>query len=875
MTRNKFIYGILFSFALASCMGVNETNPDEYLAPEDGGVSVSAENTLFFTLYSSVSEPERVKECGFYCGDAEDLSGAQKLSTSMTSGAFSKEILLKDYESVHYVCSYISNGLAEIRSDVKKIAVGPLSEYVTFGKPVVDSYVSSTKKAGLSVSFSAYEGVEVTSAGICYGESGTLSMENSSYVLADKIGQDYISAMIEGLVPGKQYYVRAFVKDGENIAYAATAPVNVYAVPEVKTLELKKITDCTAHIYAEVVDDCGKNIEERGFVWAEGDTNPTITSSRKSVPGQTGAFDAEIDGLKANTLYSVRAYAENAEGTAYGETLHFTTAVALPVVVTERVDDVTSSSAMVYAKVTDDGGETVSGFGVLLGTSSDIDPDTAQKFSASGSSSSFSVKVTGLTRKTRYYVQAYVTNSAGTAYGKAIELETMSELPVVSTVSVTDITDVSAKSGGNITDDGGDKITARGVVWGKTSEPVIENDAKSADGTGTGRYASDITGLTYETKYYVRAYAVNSAGTAYGEAVQFTTGKLDMSNVKNLAEAGTANCYIVSESGIYKFPAVKGNGNESAGNVASAEVLWESFGTSVTPKVGELVEDASYKEGQILISVASPYKEGNAVVAAKDASGTILWSWHIWLTDQPTEQVYYNNAGTMMDRNLGATSATPGDVGALGLLYQWGRKDPFLGSSCISSSVEAKSTGSWPSIAFASSNGTMEYATENPMTFICGATIASDWLYPSRNDRLWQSSKTIYDPCPAGWRVPDGDVWVKACGSSNGIYDYTYDSSNEGMNFSGKFGSVYIIWYPASGSYEDGTLSWVGEYGEYWSATSYSDDAYHMYFHDSGCVYPSSNGGKGGRANGRSVRCLKISEIDGDNEGFGGSDYEW
>ena len=873
MTRNKFIYGILFSFALASCMGVNETNPDEYLAPEEGGVTVSGENTLFLTLSSSVREPERVKECGFYCGDTEDLTGAQKLSSSMNSGEFSTELLLKDYESEQYVCAYISNGLTEKRSDAKKIEIGPLSEYITFGKPVVESYVSSTKKAGLSVKFFAYEGVEVTGAGICYGESNDLSMENSSYVQADKIGQDYISAVIEGLMPGKQYYARAFVKDGEDIAYASASAVNVYAVPEVKTLEVKKITDCAAHIYAEVVDDCGKKIEERGFVWAEGDTNPTHTSSRKSVPGQTGEFDAQIDGLKPNTLYSVRAFAENSEGLAYGETIHFTTAVALPVVITESVYDVTSSSARVRAKVSDDGGETVSGFGVLMAASSDIDPDKAQKFPASGSSSSFSVDITGLARKTKYYVQAYVTNSAGTAYGNVLELETLAELPVVSTASVTDITDIGAKSGGEITDDGGDKITARGVVWGRTFEPVIENDARSEDGTGTGKYTSAITGLSYETKYYVRAYAVNSAGTAYGEAVQFTSGKLNMANVNNLAEEGTANCYIVSESGIYKFPAVKGNSNESVGEVASAEVLWESFGTSVTPKVGELVESASYKEGQILISVASSYKEGNAVVAAKDASGTILWSWHIWLTDQPAEQVYYNNAGTMMDRNLGATSATPGDVGALGLLYQWGRKDPFLGASSISDDVVAKSTVSWPSAVFSSSiNGTLDFSVQNPMTFIGSS---------DTDLTRWKSNKTINDPCPTGWRVPDGGIngtWATALGTSSSFHK-PYDNSKKGINFAGKLGSADVIWYPASGYLYDthGGLTYVGQGGSYWSAASEEEYVPIFDFCDDN-IYKynvSTNGGLSLLATGLSVRCLKISEIDGGNEGFGGSDYEW
>ena len=880
MTISKFIYGILLSLALTACMGVNETTPDEYLVPKDGGVTVSGENSLFFTLSSSVREPERVKECGFYCGDTEDLSGAQKLPVSIHSGDFSEKILLKDYESDYYICSYISNGLTEIRSGVEKIEIGPLSDYITFEKPVVDSYVSSTKEAKISVEFSAYEGVDITSAGICYGENRDLSTENSSYVLADNIGQDYISAGIDGMIPGKQYYMRAFVKDGEDIAYAATTPVNVYAVPEVNTLEVKKITDCTAHIYAEVVDDCGKDIEERGFVWMKGDTNPTINSSHKSVPGKTGGFDAEIDGLKPNTLYSVRAYAKNAEGIAYGETIRFTTAVALPAVITERVADVTSLSAMVYARVSDDGGEAVSDFGILLGTSSDIDPDKAQKFRASGSSSSFSVKVTGLTRKTKYYVQAYVTNSVGTSYGKVIEFETYAEIPTVSTISVSNITDVSAVSGGNVTDDGGDEITARGVVWGKTQELSIENDAKSLDGKGAGKYTSSISGLRYTTVYYVRAYATNSVGTAYGEAIKFTTAELDITNVKDLATAGTANCYIVSSSGVYKFPAVKGNGNESVGAVSSAEVLWESFGTSVTPNVGDLIAYASYRDAQIILKTADSFKEGNAVIVAKNSSGDILWSWHIWLTDKPEEQVYYNNAGTMMDRNLGATSATPGDVGALGLLYQWGRKDPFLGSSSISSDIVAKSTVSWPSVVSSSSSkGTVEYAVKNPMTFITCNSSNYDWYYTgssSTDNTRWESSKTIYDPCPAGWRVPDGGsngVWSEALGSSSS-FDYTYNSTNEGMNFSGKFGSASTIWYPASGNryFDFGSLSRVGGYGYYWSVAPSSYYAYYLYFDYDGSVNPSS---LIPRAYGQSVRCLKISEINGDNEGFGGSDYEW
>lgn len=329
----------------------------------------------------------------------------------------------------------------------------------------------------------------------------------------------------------------------------------------------------------------------------------------------------------------------------------------------------------------------------------------------------------------------------------------------------------------------------------------------------------------------------------------------------NLSASGTANCYIVSEEGWYKFNAsVKGNGVEPLGDVVSAEVVWESFGTDVAPKVGDLVQSVVLSGDYLYFRTPDVLNEGNALIAVRDNDGNILWSWHIWFTDQPQGQVYYNNAGTMMDRNLGATSATPGDVGALGLLYQWGRKDPFLGSSSISSNALAKSTITWPS---ASSNGTIAYATANPTTFIEANGSNLDWCYTIDNTR-WttsETSKSIYDPCPAGWRVPDGGsngVWSKALGSS-----YTkpsYDSTNKGMNFSGKFGSASTIWYHASG-YRDfvgGGLNFVGDLGCYWSASPSSYSAYRLYFVDNGSVSPSSDGGF--HAGGYSVRCLQESK---------------
>jgi uncharacterized protein (TIGR02145 family) len=226
----------------------------------------------------------------------------------------------------------------------------------------------------------------------------------------------------------------------------------------------------------------------------------------------------------------------------------------------------------------------------------------------------------------------------------------------------------------------------------------------------------------------------------------------------------------------------------------------------------------------------------------------------------------------MMDRNLGATSATPGDVGALGLLYQWGRKDPFLGSLSISyyrryDMELAKSTITWPSYVNSnSSNGTIAYATAHPTTFITRNNSNEDWYYTdssSTDDTRWTTSdknKSIYDPCPAGWRVPDGGDygdWSKALGSSSYFTNYSlYDRTNEGMNFTNKFGSASTIWYPAAGYrlYRDGTLGGVSYDGLYWSASPYGDDAYSLDFDYDGYVDPSHTSY---RANAGSVRCIK------------------
>ncbi len=145
----------------------------------------------------------------------------------------------------------------------------------------------------------------------------------------------------------------------------------------------------------------------------------------------------------------------------------------------------------------------------------------------------FTSDLVNLTANTTYYVRAYANNSAGTGYGNEISFTTEEEEaeltpPTVITSEVIDITETTAVSGGNVTDDGGATVTARGICWSTSQNPTIDdNDGMTTDGNGTGTFTSDLVNLTANTTYYVRAYATNEKGTSYGDEMSFTTEEED------------------------------------------------------------------------------------------------------------------------------------------------------------------------------------------------------------------------------------------------------------------------------------------------------------------------------------------------------------
>ncbi len=195
-----------------------------------------------------------------------------------------------------------------------------------------------------------------------------------------------------------------------------------------------------------------------------------------------------------------------------------------PEISTSQLTDLGSASVTITGFVVAAGEEGFSEKGICYNKTGDptID-DEKEIYTGEDDGATFSVTLTGLDFSTTYYARAYGINSSGVVYGSDTTFTTLPVLATLTTAEATSITGISAVSGGEIISSGGSEITDRGVCWSTQHNPVIDNDSLTSDGTGTGAFTSEITGLNGVTTYYVRAYAVSEAGVAYGNEISFTT----------------------------------------------------------------------------------------------------------------------------------------------------------------------------------------------------------------------------------------------------------------------------------------------------------------------------------------------------------------
>lgn len=420
--------------------------------------------------------------------------------------------------------------------------------------------------------------------------------------------------------------------------------------------------------------------------------------------------------------------------------------------------------------------------------------------------------------------------------------------PQMRVLGVTDTTATSITVAAEIVGASGSEEIKYGFILGVDEDLNTENALQDVGQGNDGRafFKASFTGLDEFHEYCMRSYIVCESGLEYGDVFKVAT--LFDGDIMDLSADGTANSYIVSSYGKYKFKVAKGNlSSENLLNVGVADIVWESFGTSEIPKVGDLVRNLTYRDGYIHFDVLNPFKEGNALVAGKEYSwSSYLWSWHIWFTDCPEEHTYPNGTGVFMDRNLGATSASKGDACSHGLFYQWGRKDPFVGN--------AKATANYNTVG--RNDDCIGYGIREPKTFIRRNDRNSDWLFTGKSSvdtTRWGEEKTIYDPCPLGWKVPVGGengVWKSA-----GADSVKFDKVGKGVLLpTGNSGAD--VWFPAAGYLDpdSGKHTQQGITGRYWSTSFDGNRPFDFMFNSKGYSFPVNSDSP---AAGQSVRCMK------------------
>ena len=492
------------------------------VAPTPSTVAVTDINFTSATSGGSITSDgnDPITEKGVcWSTSSNPTTSDSKTSDGSGSASFTSFLTGLTPGTTYHIRAYATNSIGTGYGNEVTFATTPLAVPVlTTENPGSISFTTAVS-GGIVTSGG---GSDVTVRGVCWSTSQNPTITDAK--TTDGSGTGSYTSNLTDLVPGTTYHIRSYATNsvgtgyGDDLTFTTTAVV----LATITTRAITGVTYTTAASGGDISDTGGGSITAKGVCWSV-NPNPTVSDSHTSNGTGPDNYASNLASLKQNTTYHVRAYATNSAGIAYGNDLVFTTlAVSLATLTTTDITLITSTTAHSGGNITSAGGGNISARGICWSTSAS--PTIAGSHTADGTGTgTFPSDMTGLSSTTMYYVRAYATNEAGTSYGNELTVTTLTvTLPVVTTASVTSVTGISASTGGNVTDAGNGTISARGVCWGTTTGPTIAG-THTTDGTGTGSFTSNLTGLAGSTTYYVRAYATNSAGTSYGTETTFAT----------------------------------------------------------------------------------------------------------------------------------------------------------------------------------------------------------------------------------------------------------------------------------------------------------------------------------------------------------------
>ena len=789
---------IVSTFPASNITQVSVTSGGNVAA--DGGLPVTLRGICWSTTPYPTTEDSKT----------EDGNGTGVFTSSLTG--------LGD-NTTYYVRAYAINEIGTSYGNEVSFVTEQAPDLPTVITTAISNITQTSASSGGEVT--ADGGSSVTAKGICWSTSSNPTLSNSFTTNGSGLGS-FISEM-EELEENTKFYVRAYATNSAGSSYGnenSFTTGQTTTSPTVTTDDVTSITQTTASSGGDVTSNGGAPVTVRGVCWSTSQ-NPSTSDSHTTDGSGTGTFTSSLAGLTAHTTYYVRAYATNTAGTSYGNEKTFTTLedVSIPTVTTAPTTNITNNSATSGGTVTEDGGASVTAKGVCWSTNPT--PTIANSFTSDGTGTgSFVSQITGLSANTTYYVRAYATNSQGTAYGDQHSFITIQDptIPTVTTDIATNITQTTATSGGNVVSDGGADVTVRGVCWSTSTNPTTSNSF-TTNGTGTGTFTSDLTGLSPNTLYYVRAYATNSAGTVYGNEITFNTissPTVTTDDATNITQTNaTSGGNVTSDGGA----AVTARGvcwssssNPTLSNSYTSD--GSGMGTFVSSITGLTENTQYYVRAYATNSVGTSY--GNEIAF------TTLQPWQCGDTINYEEQIYNTvliGSQCWMKENLNVGTMIPGGQ-----------------NQTNNSQIE-------------------KYCyNDNPDSCIVyGATYQWDEVMQ------YISTPGIQGICPTSWHVPTSDEYTtlsfflggvsEAGGKMKEVGLAHWASPNAGATnesgFTGLPGGDYTIYF-----------SGIREFGYFWTSTE-TNDTQAGYKR---LQYPNSylSGGTGGlKSWSKSVRCLK------------------
>ena len=393
-------------------------------------------------------------------------------------------------------------------------------------------------------------GDEILGRGICWDREEGFDLQDCEGSVAAGSGLGTFEGVMEDLEAGVTYGVRAYAFTSIDTAYGAVRSFTTRdGVVVFEQSVIDAVTTTSAECRSRIMYDGGSAVTARGVCWGTG-VSPTVSDQHTTDGEGTGSYTITITGLSKQTTYYARPYAINGTGTYYGGQVSFKT-YGDAMLTTLTVTGIGISSATSGGDISGDGGAPILSKGVCWSTSQDPTINHSKTVDGSGPGN-FSSVMTGLNLATTYYVRAYVTTAEDTYYGNQQLFTTRDGVVTLTTGSITGVTSTSAVSGGIISDDGGSAVTARGVCWSTTQNPTTSHN-KTSNGIGPGSYTSQITGLSPNTTYYVRAYATNSVDTYYGNQRPFTTPgqipEVSTSTIGNITRTSATSGGSVTDDG--------------------------------------------------------------------------------------------------------------------------------------------------------------------------------------------------------------------------------------------------------------------------------------------------------------------------------------